>query len=135
MCRAQTPVAKAAAAAAALPAFVAAHPALALVSLCLPLSTRLSITVPVLLLCYVTTHDDKIFFRNQCLESLCSQDCLCCAAQVDDRLGGEGTGKILGIGSGEQWAILGVFTLIWALYYAAGRDLGGDKGDDSGLTL
>ena len=55
--------------------------------------------------------------------------------QVDDRLGGEGTGKILGIGSGEQWAILGVFTLIWALYYAAGRDLGGDKGDDSGLTL
>jgi len=55
--------------------------------------------------------------------------------QVDDRLGGEGTGKVLGIGGGEQWAILGVFTLIWALYYAAGRDLGGDKGDDSGLTL
>lgn len=58
------------------------------------------------------------------------------APQVDDRLGGEGTGKVLGSsGAGEQYAIIGVFGLIWALYYAAGRDLGGDKGDDSGLTL
>ena len=40
VCRAQTPVAKAAAAAAALPAFVAAHPAFALVSLCFRFSNQ-----------------------------------------------------------------------------------------------
>ena len=57
------------------------------------------------------------------------------AHQVDDRLGGEGTGKILGVSGIEGWAIIGVFTLVWALYYAAQKDLGGDKTDDSGMSL
>lgn len=57
------------------------------------------------------------------------------SAQVDDRLGGEGTGKILGVGGIEGWAIIGVFTAIWAAYYASQKDLGGDKTDDSGLGL
>ncbi len=55
--------------------------------------------------------------------------------QVDDRLGGEGTGKILGIGGGEQWIILGVAAAVWALFYIGSKDLGGDKGEDSGLSL
>lgn len=55
--------------------------------------------------------------------------------QVDDRLGGEGTGKILGVSGIEGWAIIGVFTLIWAGYYASQRDLGGGKNDDSGMSL
>ena len=54
---------------------------------------------------------------------------------MDDRLGGEGTGKMLGMAGGEQYAVIGVFGLIWALYYAGTRELGGDKGDDSGLSL
>ena len=57
------------------------------------------------------------------------------AFQVDDRLAGEGTGKVLGVGGLEGWAIPIVFGLVWSLYYAATRELGGDKGDDSGLTL
>lgn len=57
------------------------------------------------------------------------------AIQVDDRLAGEGTGKVLGVGGLEGWAIPIVFGLVWSLYYAATRELGGDKGDDSGLTL
>lgn len=54
---------------------------------------------------------------------------------MDDRLGGEGTGKILGVGGGEQWVILAVLAGVWALYYIGGKDLGGDKGEDSGLSL
>merc|ERR1712226_809687 len=39
-------------------------------------------------------------------------------ALVDDRLAGEGTGKILGINDPSLLGvILGVFTTIWALYY------------------
>ena len=57
------------------------------------------------------------------------------SVQVDDRLGGEGTGKVLGIGGGEQWVVLGALGLIWALYYVGAKDLGGDKGEDSGLSL
>lgn len=56
-------------------------------------------------------------------------------SQVDDRLGGEGTGKVLGVSGIEGWAIIGVFTLVWAGYYASQRDLGGDKTDDSGMSL
>ncbi|KAL3152165.1 hypothetical protein ABBQ32_001257 [Trebouxia sp. C0010 RCD-2024] len=56
-------------------------------------------------------------------------------ALVDDRLGGEGTGKILGVSGIEGWAIIGVFTLIWAGYYASQRELGNDKTDDSGMSL
>eukprot|EP00884_Botryococcus_braunii_P016546 jgi/Botrbrau1/3575/Bobra.0078s0030.1 len=59
-------------------------------------------------------------------------------ALVDDRLNGDGTGKILGIAFGpEGWAILLVFTLVWALFYAATKDVGDGRGsgEDSGLTL
>lgn len=53
--------------------------------------------------------------------------------QVDDRLATEGTGKILGINDPALfWALAGVFTLVWAVFYTSTRDLGGDKGDDSG---
>jgi hypothetical protein len=55
--------------------------------------------------------------------------------KVDDRLAGEGTGRVLGVSGLEGWAIPIVFGLVWSLYYAATRELGGDKGDDSGLTL
>lgn len=58
--------------------------------------------------------------------------------QVDSRLNGDGTGKALGVGTGaEGFAILGVFTLIWVLFYIATKDVGEGrgKGDDSGLTL
>jgi Photosystem II reaction centre W protein (PsbW) len=55
--------------------------------------------------------------------------------QVDDRLGGEGTGRILGSQGNEIWAIFGVFTLIWTVFYVGQRSLGGGKGDDSGLSL
>ncbi len=58
-----------------------------------------------------------------------------CLLQVDDRLGGEGTGKILGIGGAEGWAIIGAFAATWAIFYASTRELGGDAGDDSGMTL
>ncbi len=54
-------------------------------------------------------------------------------ALVDDRLAGEGTGKIFGMGeSGTFWNVAIVFGLIWSLYYVAQRDVGGDEGD---LTL
>ncbi|BDA46884.1 probable photosystem II reaction center W protein, chloroplastic [Coccomyxa sp. Obi] len=58
--------------------------------------------------------------------------------QVDSRLNGDGTGLALGVGTGaEALAILGVFTLIWTLYYVATKDVGEGRGsgDDSGLTL
>ena len=66
--------------------------------------------------------------------------CLCpCAAraQVDQRLGGEGTGKILGVGGPEGIAIVVVFGLIWALFSAGAKVLGEGRGsgDDSGLSL
>lgn len=60
--------------------------------------------------------------------------------QVDDRLGGEGTGKILGISGPEGWAFVVVPTLIWSLYWASQKDIGdgpksGGEGEDSGLSL
>lgn len=60
--------------------------------------------------------------------------------QVDERLNGDGTGKILGVGGIEGWAILIVFTLVWSLFYASQKQLGDGpkgrgKGDDSGLSL
>lgn len=48
------------------------------------------------------------------------------------------TGKILGIAFGpEGWAILLVFTVVWAFFYAATKDVGDGRGsgEDSGLTL
>lgn len=58
--------------------------------------------------------------------------------QVDSRLNGDGTGKALGIDAGlEAIALLGVFTLVWSLYYSSQRDLdnGRNESDDSGLSL
>ena len=60
--------------------------------------------------------------------------------QVDDRLGGEGTGKILGVSGAEGWAFVIVPTIIWSLYWASQKDIGdgpprGGEGDDSGLSL
>lgn len=97
--------------------------------------------------------------------------------QVDDRLGGEGTGKLLGgecmygagmygtglsymlhsvsplhalyklvpfmrqllitsfLCAGELWPIAIVGALVWAFYYSGSKDLGGDKGEDSGQGL
>merc|ERR1712093_68223 len=54
---------------------------------------------------------------------------------VDDRLAGEGTGKALGVNDPVLgWVILAMFTLIWALYYTATKELGGQSEDD-GLGL
>merc|ERR1712084_14248 len=52
-------------------------------------------------------------------------------ALVDDRLAGEGTGKILGVNDPSLLGvILGVFTTVWALYYF------GTKGmTDEGIQL
>jgi photosystem II PsbW protein len=61
-----------------------------------------------------------------------------CGKQVDERLNGDGTGKILGISDSILgWVILGVFTLVWTQYFAAQKDVDGgvDTDDDSGLTL
>jgi len=60
--------------------------------------------------------------------------------QVDDRLGGEGTGKILGVSGAEGWAFVIVPTIIWSLYWASQKDIGDGpprrgEGDDSGLSL
>lgn len=44
------------------------------------------------------------------------------APQVDDRLAGEGTGKILGINDPALfWAISIVFTTVWGVFYVATR--------------
>lgn len=57
-------------------------------------------------------------------------------ALVDDRLATEGTGKIFGINDGAIfWNMLAIFTTVWAVYYLSQKDLGGDDGEDSGLTL
>merc|ERR1711879_765581 len=57
------------------------------------------------------------------------------SALVDDRLAGEGTGKILGINDPILgWVIIGVFTLVWSAYYTATKDLGGESEED-GLSL
>ncbi len=69
---------------------------------------------------------------------LTAADRLFLCMQVDSRLNGDGTGLALGVGTGaEALAILGVFTLIWTLYYVATKDVGEGRGngDDSGLTL
>merc|ERR1712159_628531 len=56
-------------------------------------------------------------------------------ALVDDRLAGEGTGKALGINDPILgWVIISVFTVVWALYYVATKDLGGQR-DEDGLGL
>lgn len=51
-------------------------------------------------------------------------------------MNGDGTGKALGISdSALGFALLGTFTLVWILFSNANKELGGDDGDESGLTL
>merc|ERR1712127_35183 len=53
-------------------------------------------------------------------------------ALVDDRMNGDGTGRILGVNEPVLgWVILGTFTTVWALYSLAAKGLGGGSGDDS----
>merc|ERR1711937_293374 len=52
-------------------------------------------------------------------------------ALVDDRLAGEGTGKILGVNDPILgWVVIGVFTLVWPLYYVSTKTMGNDDGLD-----
>merc|ERR1711977_766113 len=70
----------------------------------------------------------------------CDKSIFCCItflsidpalALVDDRLVGEGTGKILGINDPVLgWVIIGVLTTIWAVYYTATKELGGQREED-----
>jgi photosystem II PsbW protein len=56
-------------------------------------------------------------------------------ALVDERLSTEGTGLSLGLSNPKLvWIILGVFTLIWSLYFAYSASLP-EGDDDSGLSL
>lgn len=58
------------------------------------------------------------------------------AADIADRLGGEGTGAPFGLNeSGPGWAIALTFGLVWALYAVSAKDLGGGESDESGLSL
>nr|8BD3_W Chain W, Photosystem II reaction center W protein [Chlorella ohadii]8BD3_w Chain w, Photosystem II reaction center W protein [Chlorella ohadii] len=59
---------------------------------------------------------------------------------VDDRLAGEGTGKILGINDPSLfWAITIVFTIVWGVFYVSTREIDAasdrENDDDFGLTL
>ncbi|XP_074575685.1 photosystem II reaction center W protein, chloroplastic-like [Curcuma longa] len=55
-------------------------------------------------------------------------------ALVDERLSTEGTGLSLGISNNLlAWILLGVFGLIWALYFTYTSTL--DEDDDSALSL
>ncbi|KAI7845161.1 hypothetical protein COHA_001206 [Chlorella ohadii] len=61
-------------------------------------------------------------------------------ALVDDRLAGEGTGKILGINDPSLfWAITIVFTIVWGVFYVSTREIDAasdrENDDDFGLTL
>ncbi|XP_078429854.1 photosystem II reaction center W protein, chloroplastic-like [Wolffia australiana] len=55
-------------------------------------------------------------------------------ALVDERLSTEGTGLSLGISNNLLgWILLGVFGLIWSLYFVYTSSL--DEDEDSGLSL
>lgn len=55
-------------------------------------------------------------------------------ALVDERMSTEGTGLTLGISDNLLgWILLGVFGLIWSLYFVYAASL--DEDDDSGLSL
>mmetsp|Transcript_25585 Transcript_25585/g.35321 ORF Transcript_25585/g.35321 Transcript_25585/m.35321 type:complete len:130 (+) Transcript_25585:99-488(+) len=59
-------------------------------------------------------------------------------AVVDQRMNGDGTGLALGINdSSLLWVLVIVPALVFSAYYYGGAvgDLGGDDGDDSGLSL
>lgn len=84
------------------------------------------------------TLEDRVHLlqaQHECFDRGYPNPCSCSAwlSRV-----GVGAGKALGIGTGvEGFVILGVFALIWALYYISSRDLGDGRGqgDDSGLSL
>lgn len=51
--------------------------------------------------------------------------------QVDDRMNGDGTGLVFGVNDPILgFHMVGVFTTIWAIYYLATRELGGQKEED-----
>jgi photosystem II PsbW protein len=57
-------------------------------------------------------------------------------ALVDDRLNGDGTGKVLGINDpAVGFAILGVFLTIWSLWFNGQKDLGDFEDESDGLSL
>jgi photosystem II PsbW protein len=57
-------------------------------------------------------------------------------ALVDDRLNGDGVGYALGVSDPALgWAIGGVASLIWILYFIAQRDFGDFEDNDSGVGL
>ena len=57
-------------------------------------------------------------------------------SQVDERLNGDGTGKPLGINDEQLvFAMVGVFTLIWSLWFNGQKDLGDFDDVDDGLKI
>lgn len=141
MCRAQqSQVAKALAAGVSLPALLAAHPAFALVSggsgqfrpggcggsgvVTAPAGSRLEGRAG-------GRRPQRSSPRPPLAPPLSPA-----TAQVDDRLGGDGVGLPLGVSDPNIfYNMVAVFGTVWALYYLGTRDLGGDNGDDSGMTL
>lgn len=56
--------------------------------------------------------------------------CLC-AAKVDDRMNGDGTGRPFGVNDPALgWVIVGVAGTMWALFYTSQKDLGSEDGLD-----
>merc|ERR1719456_884672 len=56
-------------------------------------------------------------------------------ALVDERMGGDGTGKALGINDGVLgWHMFGVFLLVWGLFYVSTKSMGSILRDE-GLDL
>merc|ERR1739848_87040 len=56
-------------------------------------------------------------------------------ALVDDRMSGDGTGKALGINDPILgWIMIGVFTVVWAAFYTATKEFGGQR-EEGGLGL
>ncbi|GFH17846.1 uncharacterized protein HaLaN_14558, partial [Haematococcus lacustris] len=57
-------------------------------------------------------------------------------ALVDDRLNGDGVGLPFGINDGILgWVLVGVLSLVWALWYNAQKDLGDFEDPDAGLKI
>lgn len=83
------------------------------------------------------------FAHNQCLNATSSPPVSrsallprLLAAQVDDRLNGDGVGYPLGVSDPALgWTIGIVATLIWVAYFISQRDFGDFEDKDSGLGL
>eukprot|EP01025_Chloroclados_australasicus_P060185 TRINITY_DN76_c0_g1_i3.p3 TRINITY_DN76_c0_g1~~TRINITY_DN76_c0_g1_i3.p3 ORF type:complete len:161 (-),score=15.88 TRINITY_DN76_c0_g1_i3:365-847(-) len=57
-------------------------------------------------------------------------------AIVDERMNGDGVGYSLGFNEPVLfWVVLGMFSLVWALYFSSQSELGGDEDDEAGLSL